>query len=1366
MVVGVANRGETFHHNNPSPLTDNLYLSAARAISSHVLRDLEITCVINATLELPTMAYQLTDCLQIAVEDRIGSKLYVYFDLVADKINSVHLAEGKLMIYCRAGMSRSASLCIAYFMKHRGMSLDEAYEYVRARRPIIHPNVGFLRQLREYERKLRGRSPIGRSIYRGKNYHKRYSMVELPALKFASEDAPATQECGTGIVEWDGGVWGGSGVKVIKPIAKPRRPSVRYSELFDHYAESCPPQVVDTWAMLDDGSGVGSRSRHLHGHAARTRVDTAAVISGGEREALAVALVRGATPMMEATISTAEPYGWGGITHPVAPPRRKPFRKISEPAKIAVSFLNQALCLSLDLNPLNPRGNGPIQMCSFSYSTVAAEQLPQVSEALALECLGDIPDTKAVRTTTTTSTARMRVGRGARGGGGGAREKRDANRGVISRPDSLQSAILLLSRPHLCVADKVAWQTWESEGVFKRQRLCSPEPLSTTPKKRPKLENFRDKFPGLKTCPQLVADERHCLAAAACAPPPVVLEQLGEVGAVRPVRWGVRYPSTALTGPLAAVAVTEEFAPCEFGSVNMKMRLKIAWLLAVPLQTAVEEDAAAQVTAPFVEESEMAMTVTSAEALLMPSKEFPYYSVCKASARKSEFVRAREEPVIQSSWFFALAPRKSTKTVCMVPKVEVVAEKDKAKQRRSAVRTISWAADRYDVGLTEEKAKALPSLDRGSSARRIFTGEKLRSAQSVLDENLFSLHKTRPLRRFAACLYDPWSISAMAVHPMNSGVVVETFGAAVFELHNLYCEPTRIGDSGKESIVEGELGVAELSVPDVRGGVSEVVEIPDAFGDMTVLKKMIMEQNDPVKISIWLEVFKRGVIVSRPIFPFTSFAELLTVAVEEDANVAEDCFQWEGAGDQFGGASKCKGGGMTLSQHYLTTEVVSEELPDDCFCDCIDVAVASVDIAASAIFICVVAVNVIGELLESFQQGAHFQSWNARRVLHPFTAMIASKMDQDPMGSCVKKQQDIPREFLKRKPFQKITLLHVSPPQQTFTTLIQDHLPLPEYEFVQDIEDQADLCHHFESASQSVTSVTGPVDTLWFFELEKPVEMEASGAVAAARPVTPFQLYLPDSFLIDKVGQEGMDVFKPEEEQEGAEGADPESQRPLELVPTELRGRQRQQQRADQQHLIEGSVKLRNNRAEKRISFVDSGDSRNSRDLTRDSRDLTRDSRDLTRDSRNSRDLGPYGLVSYQKPTSRTRSVSRSAAGGRRNLTSEVMASTSMASEDARTMAHLKASMKRAEEVLDRRATRRSTSATRAPGPSGPSGPAAAMAMTVEERLEERRSRLSKARDSRFLGRESQSGNQEVGNGSQQGTRYVTETDLQGDPSG
>ena len=39
------------------------------------------------------------------------------------------------------------------------MTLQTAYDYVKERRPIIHPNIGFWRQLREYEAKISARPP-------------------------------------------------------------------------------------------------------------------------------------------------------------------------------------------------------------------------------------------------------------------------------------------------------------------------------------------------------------------------------------------------------------------------------------------------------------------------------------------------------------------------------------------------------------------------------------------------------------------------------------------------------------------------------------------------------------------------------------------------------------------------------------------------------------------------------------------------------------------------------------------------------------------------------------------------------------------------------------------------------------------------------------------------------------------------------------------------------------------------------------------------------------------------------------------------------------------------------------------------------
>lgn len=60
------------------------------------------------------------------------------------------------MVYCVAGVSRSASICIAYLMKYNKLSLLEAYNYVKLRRSRIKPNCGFFKQLIEYEKQLYG----------------------------------------------------------------------------------------------------------------------------------------------------------------------------------------------------------------------------------------------------------------------------------------------------------------------------------------------------------------------------------------------------------------------------------------------------------------------------------------------------------------------------------------------------------------------------------------------------------------------------------------------------------------------------------------------------------------------------------------------------------------------------------------------------------------------------------------------------------------------------------------------------------------------------------------------------------------------------------------------------------------------------------------------------------------------------------------------------------------------------------------------------------------------------------------------------------------------------------------------------------
>lgn len=141
-------------------ISDGLYLSGARAIKVTKLKSLGITCIVNATIELPNLPIDNVEYVKISIEDSPYSNLGVYFDRVADKIEEVRRKNGAVLVHCVAGISRSASLCIAYLIKHKRMSLRKAYQHVKMRRQIIRPNPGFFRQLVEYENRLTGLNSV------------------------------------------------------------------------------------------------------------------------------------------------------------------------------------------------------------------------------------------------------------------------------------------------------------------------------------------------------------------------------------------------------------------------------------------------------------------------------------------------------------------------------------------------------------------------------------------------------------------------------------------------------------------------------------------------------------------------------------------------------------------------------------------------------------------------------------------------------------------------------------------------------------------------------------------------------------------------------------------------------------------------------------------------------------------------------------------------------------------------------------------------------------------------------------------------------------------------------------------------------
>jgi protein-tyrosine phosphatase len=79
--------------------------------------------------------------LRIPVQDSAEEDLAQFFQQATDFIQ-VNLEKGKsVLVHCSMGISRSASIVIAYLIRFDKMSLNEAYRHLKLARDCICPNM-------------------------------------------------------------------------------------------------------------------------------------------------------------------------------------------------------------------------------------------------------------------------------------------------------------------------------------------------------------------------------------------------------------------------------------------------------------------------------------------------------------------------------------------------------------------------------------------------------------------------------------------------------------------------------------------------------------------------------------------------------------------------------------------------------------------------------------------------------------------------------------------------------------------------------------------------------------------------------------------------------------------------------------------------------------------------------------------------------------------------------------------------------------------------------------------------------------------------------------------------------------------------
>uniref|UniRef100_A0A8C9S014 Zgc:153044 n=1 Tax=Scleropages formosus TaxID=113540 RepID=A0A8C9S014_SCLFO len=142
-------------------ITEHVFLSNSKAANNGALiTALNITCIINATKKATETPVPAVDYVWVPVADCPDAPLSAHFEVVAERIRAETARSGRTLVYCNAGVSRSAALCLAYLVRYGGMTLAEAHRWVKARRPIVRPNPGFWKQLIKYEHEVHGRSTV------------------------------------------------------------------------------------------------------------------------------------------------------------------------------------------------------------------------------------------------------------------------------------------------------------------------------------------------------------------------------------------------------------------------------------------------------------------------------------------------------------------------------------------------------------------------------------------------------------------------------------------------------------------------------------------------------------------------------------------------------------------------------------------------------------------------------------------------------------------------------------------------------------------------------------------------------------------------------------------------------------------------------------------------------------------------------------------------------------------------------------------------------------------------------------------------------------------------------------------------------
>ncbi len=138
----------------PTHVIDNIYIgNSLNASNYYELINHNITHVINVSEEISNYYPDDMEYLRISVSDTNDASLESYF---IKALKFIENADGSnIFIHCFMGSSRSATIVVLYLMKYHKMSFEQAYKFLKTKRPVVNMNVTFAEELQDIEKNMK-----------------------------------------------------------------------------------------------------------------------------------------------------------------------------------------------------------------------------------------------------------------------------------------------------------------------------------------------------------------------------------------------------------------------------------------------------------------------------------------------------------------------------------------------------------------------------------------------------------------------------------------------------------------------------------------------------------------------------------------------------------------------------------------------------------------------------------------------------------------------------------------------------------------------------------------------------------------------------------------------------------------------------------------------------------------------------------------------------------------------------------------------------------------------------------------------------------------------------------------------------------